>query len=228
MPSLIIKTEETNQAARNIVLSDEAIIGREKSNNVFINDQRASRQHAKITRESDGSYMLVDLGSRNGIMVNGERVSRRRLVDNDRILIGQTSLIYTAEDIADSLEPAHSGAPIIPLHESEKAGNNALKQAIQKLTKDSSLGKRKPNGKKSGLPGSANTNKNQASGSAIAEEVIADAPSFFNRIIAWLAFLIFFAAVLFFSKEMTKRWLFKMEKSEVSAPASLPINTHDK
>jgi hypothetical protein len=53
----------------------------------------ASRKHAQIVRRDDG-FVLTDLGSTNGTLVNGETVRERLLVDGDRITIGSTVLEF--------------------------------------------------------------------------------------------------------------------------------------
>ena len=55
-----------------------------------------SRQHAELRREGDG-YVIVDLGSTNGIEVNGRRVKRAALETGDRIALGQTELLFERE-----------------------------------------------------------------------------------------------------------------------------------
>jgi diguanylate cyclase (GGDEF)-like protein len=50
-------------------------------------------RHARLARCPDG-ILLEDLGSRNGTVVNGERVGRRVLADGDRIMLGRTVLKY--------------------------------------------------------------------------------------------------------------------------------------
>lgn len=49
----------------------EWIIGR--GGNIKINSPGVSREHAKLTRKADGSYILEDLNSTNGTFVNGQR-----------------------------------------------------------------------------------------------------------------------------------------------------------
>jgi len=111
MPCLIIETEGQSAGGRTVELGNESIIGREKSNNVYIDDPRASRQHAKITKEPDGSYLLVDMGSRNGIIVNNEKVSRRKLIEKDRVVIGRTTLIYSESASVPAPAPTQPAAP---------------------------------------------------------------------------------------------------------------------
>ena len=73
------------------LVQDKTRIGRGKSGNeVAIPDvfQSVSRQHVEIRREKDG-YRLVDLGSRNGTLVNGVYATDIFLKNGDEIKIGQ-------------------------------------------------------------------------------------------------------------------------------------------
>jgi len=54
-------------------------------------EDMVSRKHAKIST-TDGEVFIQDLGSTNGTFVNGEKVTRSRLQEGDRILVG-TSII---------------------------------------------------------------------------------------------------------------------------------------
>ena len=58
-----------------------------------MDDANISRRHAEIRRE-DGAYWIVDLGSTNGIEVNGRRVDRSKLANNDRIVFGRTDALF--------------------------------------------------------------------------------------------------------------------------------------
>src|SRR5215472_11778622 len=60
------------------------LIGRQGDNNLVLRDNRASRNHARIVAE-DGEYFIEDLNSRHGVYVNGQRVTRHKLSDADRI-----------------------------------------------------------------------------------------------------------------------------------------------
>ncbi len=71
----------------------EIVLGRSRDCDVRLEDPNVSRRHAEIRRE-DGAYWVVDLGSTNGIEVNGRRVDRARLTDDDRIVLGRTSVVF--------------------------------------------------------------------------------------------------------------------------------------
>ncbi len=72
-------------------------IGRSGDNSIVVNDLNASRKHAELRYEDDGSWNIVDLNSMNGTKVNGRRVTSARLNDGDRITIGVTDFLFTFE-----------------------------------------------------------------------------------------------------------------------------------
>jgi diguanylate cyclase (GGDEF)-like protein len=74
------------------VSSDEIVMGRSPEVDVVIEDEGVSRQHAKIERRDDG-MVLMDMGSTNGIFVNGKKVARHYLNDGDRLQIGSTTIL---------------------------------------------------------------------------------------------------------------------------------------
>lgn len=66
---------------------DKISFGRDKNCTVPIEDDQVSRKHTEAKRETGGVF-LYDLKSTNGTLVNGRRIHRRRLKNNDRIQIG--------------------------------------------------------------------------------------------------------------------------------------------
>lgn len=69
------------------VTKERFILGRSKSQaDLVLDDANVSRQHAAIERVGDAWY-LADLGSTNGCYIEGQRISRRMLVDGDVIEI---------------------------------------------------------------------------------------------------------------------------------------------
>lgn len=70
-------------------------IGRDTSNDIVVQDLNASRTHAQLDLDQQGVWVLTDLGSTNGTLVNGMPVSRRMLQEGDRITLGITDFIFT-------------------------------------------------------------------------------------------------------------------------------------
>jgi len=71
-----------------------ASVGRDIENEVVLDDPAASRRHAEIEFK-DGAYVLTDLGSINGTMVNDHRVTAQKLADGDRIVVGQDEIVIS-------------------------------------------------------------------------------------------------------------------------------------
>ncbi len=72
-------------------------IGRAADNDLVLEDETVSRHHARLLVESGigrPQVYIQDLASVNGVFVNGERVVRRLLEDEDRIAIGETLLVF--------------------------------------------------------------------------------------------------------------------------------------
>ncbi|MCA9306508.1 MAG: ATPase, T2SS/T4P/T4SS family [Phycisphaerales bacterium] len=67
-------------------------VGRHPDNDVCITDGVASRHHCVIEPADGGTYILKDLGSRNGTKVNGRRVEVVLLSDGDIVSIGKFAM----------------------------------------------------------------------------------------------------------------------------------------
>jgi two-component system cell cycle response regulator len=81
---------------------DDTVIGRTDGVDIAVVDPGVSRQHAKITREIHG-YFAVDMGSKNGTLVNNELISGpRELQDGDKIRVSQTSFKFSYQDADDN------------------------------------------------------------------------------------------------------------------------------
>jgi TolB protein len=75
-------------------LRKELSIGRAEDNDLQLPDPKVSRHHARIRREG-ATYILTDLGSANGTLVDGTRLSApHALKQGERIVIGDTEMAY--------------------------------------------------------------------------------------------------------------------------------------
>ena len=62
-------------------------MGRHATNQLPIDDDSISRFHARFVRE-DGKYFVEDLGSRNGTFLQGKRITRVEIKDDDWVQLG--------------------------------------------------------------------------------------------------------------------------------------------
>lgn len=73
-----------------------AIVGRGSESDVKISDPGISRRHAEI-RSENGEYVVTDLGSTNGTIVDGRPVRRASLYDGSRVQFGRTTLTFRVD-----------------------------------------------------------------------------------------------------------------------------------
>jgi hypothetical protein len=84
-------------ANQTLALSEEVTtIGSVAGNTVVLADPAVSRKHAGI-RKVNGLYELADLGSTNGIYVNGHKVPKKTLEPGDIIRVGNTEAVFRPE-----------------------------------------------------------------------------------------------------------------------------------
>src|SRR5256885_14265668 len=88
---LIIEDEEGQRRVVPVV-SDEITIGREDGNPTLLRERSVSRPPARLVRD-DGFLVIEDLGSSNGVRINGNRIDApRRIQEGDLIQIGDYDL----------------------------------------------------------------------------------------------------------------------------------------
>jgi phosphoserine phosphatase RsbU/P len=111
MPALELATPDG--ARRMVVLDrDRLTIGRSKENDIFLPDRWLSRRHAEIRQGTDG-YYVVDLGSKNGTLVNNVPIGERlRLRAGDVILLGEHALTFSGEAEARGPDPEPDTEPV--------------------------------------------------------------------------------------------------------------------
>jgi S1-C subfamily serine protease len=83
--------------------SGSLTLGRDASCDVVLDDDEASRTHARITVQPDGSLVVEDLGSLNGSFVDGARIEGPTAVgDGGKVRVGETTIAISETD------PSHS------------------------------------------------------------------------------------------------------------------------
>ncbi len=76
------------------------LMGRSETVDIQVADAKSSREHAELTQVAD-KYVVTDLGSHNGLIVNDLKISQHTLTDGDKIIIGQTVYKFNKYDIAE-------------------------------------------------------------------------------------------------------------------------------
>ena len=79
-----------------------AVLGRDPSSDLVLNDAKCSRRHAVLEAGPEG-IAVRDAGSANGIYVNGKKVERAQLGVGDVVRLGETTLKMLAEEVPGTL-----------------------------------------------------------------------------------------------------------------------------
>jgi pSer/pThr/pTyr-binding forkhead associated (FHA) protein len=123
-------------------LLEATTIGRDTKNAISLPDATASRKHARV-RFWQGSWVVEDLRSANGIIFNDERVETVSLKPGDSFKIGKTSFSLVVREIAESKDPLQTtveflsatiGGMEAPVHDDVTEKKSArLKDAISDI-----------------------------------------------------------------------------------------------
>ena len=84
-------------AGSTFALTDgDVVIGRDGDNGIVLAENTVSRRHARLLRDSQGQFTVSDLGSANGIYINGTRIQRAILSSGDELKIGDNYFRFQA------------------------------------------------------------------------------------------------------------------------------------
>jgi hypothetical protein len=81
---------------RTVLSGARVVLGRSRDCDIQLDDPNTSRRHAEVRRDGD-AWVIVDLGSTNGIKVNGSRVAEAELHPGDEVTLGLVRLRFERE-----------------------------------------------------------------------------------------------------------------------------------
>lgn len=81
---------------RTVASGDRLLVGRSRDCDLVLDDPNVSRQHMELRRDRAG-WVAVDLGSTNGVKVNGRRIDEAPLEPGDEIAVGVSRLTFEVE-----------------------------------------------------------------------------------------------------------------------------------
>lgn len=128
LPQLIL-TCKRNTLKKYSLDKPHYLIGRSAMCDIDISHEGVSRQHAVLIR-NDTSTVIVDLKSRNGIYVNGERVERQVLINKDIIMLGDHRLKFVDPSVTSRPSLRDAGWDTTTLAESIRDFRKGLLRQI--------------------------------------------------------------------------------------------------
>jgi len=123
---LIVRDPVTGRSIIPLAPGESVTLGRAPTNRVQLHDEQASRFHAEI-RDAAAGWSIRDLDSRNGTLVDGERVAaERQLAPGDVVTIGRVEIV-----ICDGVPPVDSTGDVAAVGGTAEAGISPELQAWQ-------------------------------------------------------------------------------------------------
>lgn len=96
----LVQLSGANSGASFLIRGFRTTIGRSESNHIVIQDESVSRVHAIIEKNEDGTLIIVDNQSRNGIAVNGVKKEMSLVQAGDQITLGSVQLKLEAPKLS--------------------------------------------------------------------------------------------------------------------------------
>ncbi len=112
-----------------LIGEEDAVIGRDAGATICINSRSASRRHCMIRREGE-QYLIRDLGSRNGTLVNGRPVTECVLQHGDKITVSECLFMFATDQPTDppraEVTESHSAEMVefATVHQAEPLSRN--------------------------------------------------------------------------------------------------------
>ena len=144
MPHLTILNGPNRGRLFPLTLGKVFRVGRDPSLELSIDDLKASRVHIEVEGKEGGPWMLKDLRSKNGTLVNGAKADVVELKEGDQIQIGETRISYCAADVPkehilrfDSVQAARMPVGAVPALGS--AGDEGASEGFETLELNATL-----------------------------------------------------------------------------------------
>ncbi|MDQ3675309.1 MAG: FHA domain-containing protein [Actinomycetota bacterium] len=86
------------EGRRHVIPPGGALVGRSRECDIVLSDANVSRRHAEVRPAAAGTWMISDLGSTNGVRVNGRQIAgEEALTAGDRIALGTADMTFDLE-----------------------------------------------------------------------------------------------------------------------------------
>jgi adenylate cyclase len=120
MALLKVTDASGRQAQHQLASRAPCLIGRAPDNQIVLDDPRASRHHAHIRSDEDGSFTLIDgvfvngqiKRSANKVFVNGEQKFEHPLKDGDRVTIGASTIRFEQPKEERTVDLSYDDKPL--------------------------------------------------------------------------------------------------------------------
>lgn len=88
-----------NKGESYVLMGNRIVVGRGDKTDIKLNDAKASREHVEITKVGP-NWVVTDLGSQNGIVINDKKVTQHTLLEGDKLIVGQTVFKFARVEVS--------------------------------------------------------------------------------------------------------------------------------
>ncbi|MBT8463087.1 MAG: FHA domain-containing protein [Deltaproteobacteria bacterium] len=129
------------------LVRDEITIGRQDGNSIRLTERNVSRSHARLLKRNQ-AYIVEDLGSYNGVIVNGERIDEKaELAIGDQLGIGDYDIAFQSDapsemkTLSESVPRPESAPPprLVVLSEPVTGAEFSLSKPVLRIGRDERL-----------------------------------------------------------------------------------------
>jgi putative nucleotidyltransferase with HDIG domain len=104
MERISLQSVSAHLSTITLVAGDSKTVGRSAHADIVVDDPSLSRLHARLTLDPGGFFTVEDLGSTNGLAVNGERTQKATLVTGDTVRFGFVEYLVGKADEAPTAQ----------------------------------------------------------------------------------------------------------------------------
>ncbi len=92
-----------NKGLAYLLAENRVVMGRGEKAHIKVHDLKSSREHAEVVKVG-ASYVITDLGSQNGVVVNDLKIKQHSLGQDDKIIIGTTVYKFERFEVTEDKE----------------------------------------------------------------------------------------------------------------------------
>src|SRR5688572_15566427 len=129
LQSRLVIQSGPQQVGEQIILGGRGAleVGKQEGKHLVLPGTLVSRSHARLARTATGGWLIQDSNSRNGLFVNGKRISGKDLRDGDVIQIGEYTIRFASSDPATA--PVAGTPPPPPPQAAPRSAGSAARTA---------------------------------------------------------------------------------------------------
>lgn len=113
-----------NKGESYYLIGSRLVVGRSEKADIRINDTKTSREHAEFSKVGP-DWVVTDLGSQNGVVVNDKKIVQQKIQLGDRVIIGQTVFKYSKQEVSRKTKPVKND-----INEDEPAESSRKKTMV--------------------------------------------------------------------------------------------------